>query len=228
MRLRAGLGFCVATLNLDHVVKLRHDPSFRAAYAAQSHVTADGNPIVWLSRLAGRRIELVTGSDLIDPAAAMAARVGATVAMIGSTEVSLRAASDELSRRHPGFETALTLAPPMDFDPAGPDADAAIAAVAASGATLCFVALGAPKQEIFAARAREKLPGVGFLSVGAGIDFVSGAQRRAPRIARLLAAEWLWRVVNDPGRLAPRYAACAAALPGLTVAALRARSGART
>ena len=68
-----GQGFAIATLNLDHVVKLRRDPVFRAAYQAQSHVVADGNPIVWLSRLAGRRdVALVPGSELIAPVAALA------------------------------------------------------------------------------------------------------------------------------------------------------------
>ena len=44
--LQAGRGFALATLNLDHAVKLRADPAFRAAYLAQTHVVADGNPIV--------------------------------------------------------------------------------------------------------------------------------------------------------------------------------------
>ena len=64
-RLGAGEGFAVATLNLDHLVKLRADPAFRRAYGAQDLVTADGNPVVWLSRLAGQPVELVTGSDLL-------------------------------------------------------------------------------------------------------------------------------------------------------------------
>lgn len=53
-RLRAGRGFAIATLNLDHMVKLRRVPGFSDAYRRQDLVTADGNPIVWLSWLAGR------------------------------------------------------------------------------------------------------------------------------------------------------------------------------
>ena len=62
-RLLNGQGFSVATLNLDHVVKLRTSPDFHNAYARQTHVTADGNPIVWLSRLAGQDVSLVPGSE---------------------------------------------------------------------------------------------------------------------------------------------------------------------
>jgi N-acetylglucosaminyldiphosphoundecaprenol N-acetyl-beta-D-mannosaminyltransferase len=222
-RLRDGRGFAVSTLNLDHVVKLRRNPAFAAAYLAQTHVTADGNPIVWLLRLAGRSADLVTGSDLVDPAAALAARLGLPAAMLGSTSASLAAAGAELARRHPGFATAAAIAPPMGFDPEGPEADAALARIAESGARLCFLALGAPKQEILAARGRQRHPEIGFLSIGAGLDFVSGSQRRAPPLVRWLAAEWIWRLATDPRRLAGRYAACAGALPGLAVTALRSR-----
>jgi exopolysaccharide biosynthesis WecB/TagA/CpsF family protein len=225
-RLKAGSGFSVATLNLDHVVKLRQSAEFRAAYLSQTHVTADGNPIVWLMRVAGRQVDLVTGSDLVDPVAALAARLGTGVALVGSTEGVLTCAAEELARRHAGFRTVATLSPPMGFDPAGPMADALIAEIGNSGAGLCLVALGAPKQELFAARAQAALPEVGFLSIGAGLDFIAGSQRRAPPIVRRFASEWLWRLVTDPGRLAGRYAACAGSLPGLTVEALRSRGAA--
>ena len=61
-------GFALATINLDHLVKLQTSPSFREAYGAQDMVIADGNPIVWLSRLAQRPVALAPGSDLVVPA----------------------------------------------------------------------------------------------------------------------------------------------------------------
>ena len=222
-RLDAAEGFSLATLNLDHVVKLRRSPAFRDAYLAQTHVTADGRPIVWLSRLAGQRIELLPGSELIEPVAALAARKEVRVALLGTTEEALARAADRLCRSHPGLEVVLQLSPRMGFDPTGADADAAIAAIAGSGAGLCFLALGAPKQEIFSAHARTRLPEVGFLSIGAGLDFIAGTQRRAPPVVRMLAAEWIWRLAGNPARLAVRYGACLAILPSLTLAALRAR-----
>jgi exopolysaccharide biosynthesis WecB/TagA/CpsF family protein len=221
--LGTGTGLAVATLNLDHVVKLRGNSDFRDAYLHQTHVTADGNPIVWLLRISGRRVDLVTGSDLVEPVAALAARMGAKVAMIGSTDASLRSAASTLAARHQGFETVLAVSPPMGFDATGRDADTVIAELDRSGARICFVALGAPKQEVFVARARRALPHVVFISVGAGLDFISGLQVRAPRVFRMFAAEWLWRLASDPRRLAGRYAACAASLPALTASALKSR-----
>ncbi len=223
-RFDKGEGFSVATINLDHVVKLARDRAFGIAYAAHSHITADGNPIVWLSRLAGQGdVSLVPGSELIEPVAELAASKGLPVALFGATDVSLEAAAEAMRAKIPGVDIVLTLAPPMGFDPEGAAAEAAIAQIGASGARLVFLALGAPKQEQFAVRAAAALPGTGCLSIGAGLDFISGAQTRAPAWVRAIAAEWLWRMLSNPKRLAARYGACILALPGLTVRALMAR-----
>lgn len=220
-RFAAGEGFALATINLDHLVKLRRDPGFAAAYAAQDLVVADGNPIVWLSRLARRPVQLVPGSDLVLPLAQEAARVGVGVALVGSTEAALAAAAQALTARVPGLRIAARIAPPMGFDPSGPAAEALLAQVAESGAGLAFLALGAPKQEILAARGRVLAPGVGFASIGAGLDFLAGSQQRAPEWVRRIAMEWLWRMLSNPRRLARRYAECALILPAEAAAAVR-------
>ncbi|MGC3940439.1 WecB/TagA/CpsF family glycosyltransferase [Roseobacter sp. EG26] len=220
---QSGQGFSVATLNLDHVVKLSRNKAFRAAYGDQTHITADGNPIVWLSRLAGQDVSLVPGSELISPVADLAARHQVPVALFGATDEALAAAAAALSQQHPGLDVVLCRAPAMGFDPLADAAAADIAAIEASGARLCFLALGAPKQEIFAARARSALPGTGFVSIGAGLDFIAGTQTRAPAWVQAVAAEWLWRLLGSPRRLAARYGACFLVLPKLTGRALLAR-----
>jgi exopolysaccharide biosynthesis WecB/TagA/CpsF family protein len=222
-----GLGFSIVTMNLDHLVKLRQDPAFRLAYTAHTHVTADGRPIVWLSTLAGRPIKLVTGSDLVEPLVALCVELQAPVALVGSTSGVLAAAADTLRARHPGLDVATLLAPPMGFDPTSAAAEAVIQDLARSGARVCLLALGAPKQEKFAARAAKAMPDAGFVSVGAGLDFLAGAQIRAPYLVRVLALEWLWRLLGNPRRLFRRYMACAAILPGLTGRALSMRVGSR-
>lgn len=225
-RLGRGAGFAVATLNLDHIVKLRRDARFRAAYAAHTHVVADGNPVVWLTHLAGRRdVELVPGSELVRPVLALAAQHGVPVAFLGSTEPVLRAAAARLEEDHPGLTVAACVAPPMGFDPESAAADVLVDQVAASGAKVCLLALGAPKQEVLAARSYARHPGIGFLSIGAGLDFVVGHQKRAPRWVQRIAMEWLWRMLSNPRRLAKRYFDCAVVLPGLVLAARRVSRG---
>lgn len=221
-RLDRGEGFAIATLNLDHIVKLRRDARFRAAYAAQSHVVADGNPVVWLARASGRRgVQLVPGSELIAPVAALAARKGAALALFGSTLPVLEAAAARLVADHPGLRVAACIAPPMGFDPESAAADAMLDRIAASGARIVLLALGAPKQEVLAARGFARHPELGFLSIGAGLDFIAGTQVRAPVWVRRIAMEWLWRMLSNPRRLARRYLDCALVLPPLLAAALR-------
>ncbi|KNG93540.1 WecB/TagA/CpsF family glycosyltransferase [Pseudaestuariivita atlantica] len=213
-RLTAGEGFALATLNLDHLVKLNSDPAFQAAYDAQDIVVADGNPIVWMSRMAGQPVELVPGADLVVPLARQAARLGVPVALLGTTDEALADAAEALTALAPGLKVAARIAPPMGFDPMSPAADATYDSLAKSGARLCFLALGAPKQEMLAARGRSLTPQVGFVSIGAGLDFLAGTQTRAPAWVRRLALEWVWRMVSSPARLVPRYARCIAILPG--------------
>lgn len=223
-RLTAGQGFALATINLDHLVKLRRDPAFRAAYAAQDIVVADGNPIVWLSRLAGRPVELVPGSDLVLPLVRLAVDAGRPVALVGATDAVLAGAARHLAASVPGFIAGPCIAPAMGFDPEGAEARSILARLAELGPCLCLVALGAPRQERLAALGRSLAPQAGFASVGAGVDFLAGTQRRAPPLVRRLALEWVWRMLSAPRRLVPRYAACAAILPGQAIAALRQRA----
>ncbi len=226
-RLAAGEGFALATINLDHLDKLKRDAGFRRAYAAQDFVVADGNPIVWLSRLARRPVALLPGSDLVVPLARLAAEAGVKLALVGATRPVLEAAGARLAERVEGLEICAEIAPPMGFDPEGAEAGEILAALERAGAGLVLVALGAPKQEVFAARGRREVPRLGFASIGAGLDFIAGSQRRAPRWVRALALEWLWRALGNPRRLAGRYLRSALALPGHVWRAWRLRAGNR-
>ncbi len=217
-------GFALATVNLDHLVKLRESEAFRVAYAAQDLVVADGNPLVWMSRLARDPVELVPGADLVVPLAKLAARHGIPVGLVGSTDQALAGAADALVQEVPELKIAAKIAPPMGFDPYSPGGNAVFDALKASGARMVFLALGAPKQELLAACGRHVTPNIGYASIGAGLDFLAGVQARAPLIFRKLALEWLWRMMTNPRRLAVRYAKCAAIVPGLAIGALRLRS----
>lgn len=222
-RMRAGQGYALATINLDHLVKLARDPSFREVYAAQDLVCADGNPIVWLSKLARKPVDLVPGSDMVLPMAHQAARNGVPIALMGSTDEALSTAAKSLKDQVTGLEVAICIAPPMGFDPKGPDARRILQEIAASGAGLTFIALGAPKQEIYAAFGREVTPHMGFASIGAGLDFLAGRQARAPYWVRKIQMEWAWRMLSNPRRLVKRYAECATILPGEALRAVKQR-----
>jgi exopolysaccharide biosynthesis WecB/TagA/CpsF family protein len=215
-----GDNFSVCTLNLDHVVHLQRKPEFRAAYRRARFVTADGFPIVVLSRLLGRPISRTTGADLAAPLCEAAGKKGLPIFLFGSDRPTLDKTAAELRRRYQGLQIVGTFAPARDFDTYSAEADTAIAQIRASGAKLCFLALGAPRQEVFASRCIDELDGTGCLCFGAALDFIAGTQIRAPMFTQRTGLEWAWRMLRDPRRLAPRYARCAAAVPRLIAGTL--------
>ena len=102
-RLRAQRGFTFATLNLDHLVKLRSNPAFRAAYRRMTLVSADGAPVAALARSQFAQMQRATGADLLRPLCEAAAREKMPVAFFGSTEESLAKAAAKLRERDSRF-----------------------------------------------------------------------------------------------------------------------------
>jgi N-acetylglucosaminyldiphosphoundecaprenol N-acetyl-beta-D-mannosaminyltransferase len=207
----------VVTPNLDHAVKLRRDMRFRHAYEHAGLVLADGAPLVWLSRLAGRRLERVTGSDLILPLCRSAAAEGRSIFLLGSTSEILSRAAATLSRSVPSLEIAGTYAPPFGFLGLPDELKAAVDIVKSANPAILFLALGAPQQEIWADESGSELGVPAIVCCGAGLDFLAGAKQRAPAAMRRLGFEWLWRIATDPSRLGPRYGKIILLLPLLLV-----------
>lgn len=212
----------IFTLNLDHLVKLRRDAAFRQAYARATIVTADGWPVAYLARREDPSIQRVAGADLIHPVCALAAARGWPIALYGSTEAVLADSGAQLQLAHPGLVICQRIAPPMGFDVAASAADAGHKA-AESGARLCLVALGAPKQEFFADAAAQAGAPVTFLCIGAGLDFIAGKVKRAPLLVQRLGAEWFFRLMQEPRRLLWRYIQCGFVFLGLLLRPNRAR-----
>jgi len=204
-RARNGIGFTFFTLNLDHLCKRRQFDAFRGCYDRATLISADGAPIVWLARSVRAPISRTTGADLVRPVIAEAARNRIPVYFFGTSDAVLAKTVATLTQEFPELVVAGFEAPPMDFDPTSDAALEAADRIAASGAGLCFVALGAPKQELFADAAVERCGSVGFFCVGAALDFIAGHQQRAPEFMARNGLEWLWRLMRNPTRLFSRY-----------------------
>ncbi len=217
-RLRTGAGFTLATVNLDHLVKLRRDPVFRAAYRRITFLTADGVPVVYLGRRTAQDLKRVTGADMVKPVCDAAARAKVGIYLFGSTTHSLQTAAKELQHAYPQLIVSGYEAPPDNFDYASDAAVECGKRIAASGAQLCFVCLGAPKQELFSDRMSSRHPQIGFLCVGAALDFIANTQSRAPAFMQNHGLEWFWRFLSNPRRFFRRYAECAILFTWMLVA----------
>ena len=163
-------------------------------------------------------IERTTGADLVVPLVIEAACHQLPVYLFGTSDEVLEKCGAALRNlTGGGLNICGAMSPSQGFDASGPAADVAITAMRAAGARLVFVALGAPKQEIFAARALAAELGAGMICIGAALDFIAGAQIRAPRSFQTYGMEWSWRLAIAPQRLAVRYAQCAVVMIDLAV-----------
>ncbi len=203
---RAQRGGTVFTPNVDHVVQAEHDPRFRAAYDAVSLSLADGMPVLWAARALNKPLpEKVSGSDLILPLMRRAAERGYRVYFLGGAPGAAQLARQKLLEELPALQVVGIDDGRIDVD-GSPDVQRPILErINAAKPDLLLVALGAPKQELWAHEQRASLGNTVSIGVGASLDFIAGSQRRAPRWMSNAGLEWAYRLGQDPKRLASRY-----------------------
>ena len=203
-----------ATVNVDFIVNTYYalksvpaDPALARVLRRAELVVADGMPLVWLSRLLGTPLpERVAGSDLVPMIAERAAREGRKIYFLGGKEEYTRKAAELLRSRYPGLEVEVD-APFVKLDaPDAAERDREICRrINASGASILLVGFGNPKQELWLERNRGDLDCGIAIGVGGTFNFIAGAVKRAPEWMRRSGTEWIYRIIQEPGRLWKRY-----------------------
>lgn len=201
-----GVGGYVVTPNVDHCCLIDTEPEFRSAYERARLVLVDGTPVLWAAHLLGQALkEKLSGSDLIHWVSELAAKRGYRVYLLGSTEETLRHARAKLMKTYPGINIVGMASPVVslpDFD--AQQGEQILSEIAAVQTQICFVGLGTPKQELWCHHFVGETAPL-FLCIGAAMDFVSGSQRRAPRLMQRAGLEWFWRLAHNPRRFWKRY-----------------------
>lgn len=193
----------VVTPNADHLIRCHDDAAFRARYAAAAYVLLDSRFLSHLLRLTrGLRLPVCTGSDLTARLFADVIGRDDALVLIGGSAAQAR----ELAQRH-GLRRLAHFDPPMGFvrDPVAVE-ECLRFIEAHSPFRFCLIGVGSPQQELIAQmlQARGQARGLA-LCIGAAINFLTGAERRAPRWMQRAGIEWLYRLLCDPGRMAARY-----------------------
>ncbi len=196
-RLSAGRRAHVATVNPELVMRARRDASFRALLQRTQLNVPDGAGVVAAARLRGRRMpQRVTGVDLVDDLAALAAARGYRLMLVGAAPGVAAAAARALTARHPAL-----ILPAAWVGTPRPAGDAqARQAIARVRPHLVLAAYGAPQQEHWLERNLAHVPGVVGVGVGGTFDFIAGRVRRAPAPLRALGLEWAFRLARQPWR----------------------------
>jgi len=192
----------VATVNPEFVMRARVDEQFRAVLETASLCIADGIGVVWAMRRRGcPQFERVTGSDLVPALARSCASRGWRPFLLGARPGVAAECARRLEEENPGLQVAGTLA----GSPRPDDDEEALRRIAAAAPDLLLVAYGAPQQELWIARNRQRLEVPVAIGVGGTFDFLAGRVPRAPAWLRRAHLEWLWRLALQPKR-APRMA----------------------
>jgi N-acetylglucosaminyldiphosphoundecaprenol N-acetyl-beta-D-mannosaminyltransferase len=190
------------SINAAKVVAMRDDPRLQGVIAESELVTADGQSVVWASRLLGDPLPArVAGIDLMHRLLEVAEESGYRVFILGAKRPVLEAAIVRIRARHPRLEIA------GYRDGYFPEADegAVAAGIAAVHPDILFVAISSPRKEYFLGKYRDELGVPLVMGVGGAIDVVAGVTRRAPRAMQRLGLEWLFRLTQEPRRLMARY-----------------------
>jgi exopolysaccharide biosynthesis WecB/TagA/CpsF family protein len=193
----------VVTPNVDHVIRHHHDDEFRALYAQAAYVLLDSRFLAHIMRIVKRQaLRVCLGSDLTAAVFHSVMKPLDVAVLVGATS-----AQAAILRERFGLRALHHIDPPMNFirDPSA--VEACLREIEAIGPfRFCFLAIGSPQQEIIAHKLRQRGVAHGLaLCVGGSINFITGAERRAPRWIQKLGCEWLFRLLQNPKRLARRY-----------------------
>lgn len=193
------------TANVDFLVQAQRDVELHRILLDADLVLCDGTPLLWASRWLGNPLpQRVAGADVVPLILRAAAANGHRVFLLGAGAGVAAAAAARLQREVPGLVIAGQHSPPF-ADLLAMDSAAIAHVVQAARPDLLLVSFGCPKQEKWIAMHYRQLGVPVVIGVGATLDFIAGRVRRAPLWMQRSGVEWLFRLLQEPRRLARRY-----------------------
>jgi N-acetylglucosaminyldiphosphoundecaprenol N-acetyl-beta-D-mannosaminyltransferase len=194
--LKLGEPWRVQTVNLHHIALAERNAEFRNALSTATYRTADGWPVVSLLRAANVAAQRVTGSDWLREAVESGRLAQHRIALIGGDHRARDGLKSMLGEALVYTETG---------DKASWTADGVASMLDQNLVDVCIIAVTPPFGDIFASEIVSAGYNHSIIAVGGSVDMLIGTQKRAPRGARALRLEWLWRMASNPQRLARRY-----------------------
>ncbi|ADL08440.1 WecB/TagA/CpsF family glycosyltransferase [Thermosediminibacter oceani] len=187
----------VVTPNAEIIMAAQKNKKLKDAVNSADLSLPDGIGVVLASRLLGRPLEQrTTGFDLMMELLKMAADRKLSIFLLGGKPGVAEDAAKNIKKKFPGIRVAGTHH--GYFDESGEEKVVGI--INEASPDILFVAMGAPKQEIFMAKNRDKLRCRVAMGVGGSLDVLSGKVRRAPVFMQRAGLEWLYRLITQPSR----------------------------
>lgn len=196
----------VVTPNVDHIVKLESNENLKKAYSEADLILADGKPLIWASKIYRKPIkEKISGSDLFPELCKHSAKKNYKMFFLGAKEGVAAKAAEKLKEKYKGLEIVGCYSPPMGFENDSVELDKITSLVKSVNPHILILALGCPKQEIFAHQYRNVFNVPLTFCLGATLDFEAGNVKRAPHWMANAGLEWAYRMYKEPKRMFKRY-----------------------
>lgn len=187
----------VITLNPEILFYAQQKPTLMEIINQAHLVTADGVGILWAAKMAGTPLPArVTGIDLIWCLSQKAASVGWRIFFLGASPGVAEEAANQLQKHYPSLKIAGTAHGYFQ----ALEEPKIVAKIRQAQPDILFVALGAPKQEIFIARYLQALNVPVCIGVGGSFDVIAGRVKRMPVWVQKIHLEWLGRLIQAPKR----------------------------
>ncbi|MDO9166248.1 MAG: WecB/TagA/CpsF family glycosyltransferase [Rhodoferax sp.] len=189
-------------VNVDKLVKASRDPMLRSIINECALINVDGMPVVWASRLVGKRLkERVAGVDLFESLMRRSADKGWRVYLLGAREDVVAGVKTTYEKKYPGLVVA-----GYRNGYWKPEEEAGVVEqITAANADLLFVAISSPKKEQFLARYQAEMKIPFAMGVGGTFDVAVGKVKRAPVWMQNAGLEWFYRFLQEPRRMFKRY-----------------------
>ncbi|MDP4179038.1 MAG: WecB/TagA/CpsF family glycosyltransferase [Bacillota bacterium] len=195
----------VVTPNVDHIIKLEYDKEFQEIYKNADLILVDGQPLMWIGKYLNRPIkEKVSGSDLFPNVCEMAAKENYSVFLLGAAEGVAALAAKNLCNRFKGLNIAGVYSPSFGFEKKEDEIEKIIEMINNLKPDILCVGVGAPKQEKFIFKYKDRLKVPVSLAIGGSIDFESGIKKRAPKWMQKSGLEGVYRFCKEPRRMFKR------------------------
>lgn len=191
-RVDQGIGTRMVTLNVEGIARSRRDPQYAEWMRTANMIVPDGMPLVWAMNLRrGKKVTRVTGVDLT---ASLLKRVDPNlIGIIGGKNPTVALERLDVPTGMRILVNASILVPQAEvFDDL---------ARQFAGRKLIFIALGVPKQDIFATELQKRMPDAVIIPNGGTFEMLGGMVKRAPVWMQSAGLEWLYRLCIEPKRL---------------------------
>jgi len=182
----------------------RH-PGIRELFLGADLIHADGMPLVFVSRLFHKTPlpERVATTDLFHDVARLAQSSDVRMFLLGAAHAVVHQAVQRARMLYPGLNI---VGHDGGYLRRAGDEERIIATINQARPDILWLGLGAPAEQSFAMRHRDRLRGVGLIKTSGGLfDFLSGKNARAPGWMQRAGLEWAYRIYLEPRRLAGRY-----------------------